>query len=68
MAQGIGGISSLIGAPIAGALASIGARDSAHLNFVNIQLFSGIVMISGAIQLVGLWLLLYKMRGKKGLF
>lgn len=68
MAQSIGGISNLIGPPIAGALASIGSRGSANLNFVNIQLFSGIVMISGAIQLVGLWFLLYKMRDKKGLF
>ncbi|KAJ5826365.1 hypothetical protein N7474_003503 [Penicillium riverlandense] len=68
MAQGISGFATLIGAPVAGALASIGSRDNADLNFVNIQLFGGIAMISGAFQLMGLWFLLYKKRDKKGLF
>jgi hypothetical protein len=68
MAQGIGGFATLIGAPVAGALASIGSRGNADLNFVNIQLFGGIAMISGAFQLMGLWFLLYKKRDKKGLF
>lgn len=68
MAQGIGSFATLIGAPVAGALASIGSKGSADLNFLNIQLFSGIVMMSGAFQLMGLWFLLYKKKDKKGLF
>ncbi|KAF9891668.1 hypothetical protein FE257_003680 [Aspergillus nanangensis] len=68
MAQSISSVATLCGPPIAGALAEIGARGSADLNFANIQLFSGVVMISGAAMLMGLWYLLRKMRDKKGLF
>lgn len=68
MAQAIGAFASLLGSPIGGALASIGAPADGTLNFLNIQLFSGIVMLGGAFQLMGLWTLLYKLRDKKGLF
>ncbi|GES56889.1 major facilitator superfamily domain, general substrate transporter [Aspergillus terreus] len=68
MAQSISSVSTLIGPPVAGALASIGARGNADLNFTNIKLFSGVVMISGSFQLIGLWYLLRTMRNKKGLF
>lgn len=68
MAQSLSSFASLLGPPIAGALASIGSTGSTDLNFLGIQLFSGITMAFGALQLVGLWYLLYTRRGKRGLF
>lgn len=68
MAQSLSSFASLLGPPIAGALASIDSTGSADLNFLGIQLFSGITMTFGALQLVGLWYLLYTRRGKRGLF
>ncbi|KAJ5509217.1 hypothetical protein N7527_011360 [Penicillium freii] len=68
MAQSLSSFATLVGPPIAGALASIGADGSADLNYLGIQLFSGIVMCFGAFQLIFLWYLLYKKRGKTGLF
>ncbi|KAJ5485566.1 hypothetical protein N7539_005554 [Penicillium diatomitis] len=68
MAQSISGFASLIGPPIAGALASINSKGSADLNFLGIQLFSGITMTVGAFSLLLLWYLLYSQRGKTGLF
>ncbi|KAJ5543114.1 hypothetical protein N7535_005543 [Penicillium sp. DV-2018c] len=68
MAQSLGSFATLLGPPIAGALASIGSTGSEDLNFLGVQLFSGTVMLFGAFQLFGLWYLLYTMRGKKGLF
>jgi MFS family permease len=68
MAQSLSSFATLLGPPIAGALASIGANGSADLNYLGIQLFSGITMGFGALQLIGLWYLLYKTRGKTGLF
>ncbi|KAL3456995.1 major facilitator superfamily domain-containing protein [Aspergillus heterothallicus] len=67
MAQSITSFATLIGAPIAGALADLGSRGSDDLNFVNVQLWCGILMVSGAVQLLGLWFLLWKLRDKKGL-
>ncbi|CEL10206.1 hypothetical protein ASPCAL13330 [Aspergillus calidoustus] len=67
MAQSITSFATLIGAPIAGALADLGANGSDDLQFVNVQLWCGILMLSGAVQLLGLWFLLWKVRGKKGL-
>ncbi|KAJ5110218.1 hypothetical protein N7532_002863 [Penicillium argentinense] len=68
MAQSFSSFASLIGPPIAGALASIGSEGSSDLNFLSIQLFSGIVMAFGACELLLLWYLLYRLRDKKGLF
>lgn len=55
MAQGIGSIASLIGGPIAGALIT---GD----NYIGMQLFSGLVMIFGGINLINLWRILIKRR------
>lgn len=68
MAQSISSFASLLGPPIAGAVASVGSNGSADLNFLNIQLFSGITMSVGACELMLLWYLLWKIRDKKGLF
>lgn len=68
MAQSISSFASLVGPPIAGALASINSGGSADLNFIGIQLFSGITMTLGACSLIGLWYLLYRLRDKKGFF
>jgi hypothetical protein len=68
MAQSLSSFASLLGPPIAGALASIGSEGSADLNYLGIQLFSGVTMLFGAFQLIALWYLLYTKRGKKGLF
>lgn len=68
MAQSISSFASLIGPPIAGALASIDSDGSADLNFLGIQLFSGITMTLGACSLIVLWYLLYRLRDKKGFF
>ncbi|KAJ6134072.1 hypothetical protein N7523_000394 [Penicillium sp. IBT 18751x] len=68
MAQSISSFASLLGPPIAGALASVGSHGSADLNYLNIQLFGGITMSIGAFELLILWYLLWKIRGKKGFF
>lgn len=68
MAQFISSIASLLGPPIAGRLASIDSHSSEDLNFLGIQLFSGITMVLGAFELMFLWYLLRKIRGKKGIF
>ncbi|CAG7933491.1 unnamed protein product [Penicillium olsonii] len=68
MAQSLSSFASLLGPPIAGALASINSTGSADLNFLGIELFSGITMAFGAFQLIGLWYLLYTRRGKRGFF
>ncbi|KAK0280032.1 hypothetical protein LTR35_008182 [Friedmanniomyces endolithicus] len=59
MAQAIGSVASLIGAPIAGALLGKGGgRDT----YLGLQLFSGLVMIFGGCQLVVLYMLLLRKR------
>ncbi|KAL4937287.1 hypothetical protein BDV06DRAFT_77516 [Aspergillus oleicola] len=67
MAQSITSFATLIGAPIAGALADLGSSGGDDLNFVNVQLWCGVLMVSGAVQLLGLWGLLWRVRGKRGL-
>jgi MFS family permease len=65
MAQGIGSIASLIGSPIAGALTSINASNSpGGINYLGLQLFTGLTMVFGACNLVGLWILLVKTRNR----
>lgn len=68
MAQSVSSFATLIGAPIAGALAALGSSGSEDLTFLNVQLFCGVLMFSGAVLLLGLWFLLRKFRDKKGLF
>lgn len=66
MAQGIGSVASLIGSPIAGALTRINAGGSTGgVNYVPLQLFSGVTMVFGGINLIGLWMMLIKKRGVK---
>ncbi|KAK3675169.1 hypothetical protein LTR78_005103 [Recurvomyces mirabilis] len=59
MAQAIGSIASLIGAPIAGALLTTGGGGN---NYTALQLFGGLVMIAGGFQLIGLYILLARRR------
>ncbi|KAL4987468.1 major facilitator superfamily domain-containing protein [Aspergillus falconensis] len=68
MAQSMTSFATLIGAPIAGALADLGSSGGENLNYVNVQLWCGVLMVSGAVQLLGLWWLLWRFRGKRGLF
>lgn len=62
MAQGIGAIASLIGSPIGGAL--IRNKGNGSVDFLGLQLFSGSALIAGGCNLIGLWILLVKRRGK----
>ena len=65
MAQGICSVASLIGSPIGGALVAVASRrDGGKPNYIGLQLFTGLVMITGGINLCGLWMLLSKRRGK----
>ncbi|KAK3623381.1 hypothetical protein LTR56_021653 [Elasticomyces elasticus] len=59
MAQAIGSVASLIGAPIAGQLLGIGGGSNTYLGC---QLFSGLVMILGGCQLIVLYILLIRKR------
>jgi MFS family permease len=61
MAEGIMSFANLIGSPIAGALAQINARDGKQ-NYLGLQLFSGLIMILGAVNLCMLWVLLIRQR------
>lgn len=54
------GASFLVGAPIAGALIKIGATGADGLNFLPVQLWSGILLGAGTASLVMLWTLLLK--------
>ena len=62
MAQGISAFASLIGSPIGGALITTGLKGSA--DFLGLQLFAGLAEIAGGANLIGLWILLVKRRGK----
>lgn len=62
MAQAVGATASLIGNPIAGAL----VRDKGQ-NYIGLQLFSGLAMLTGTIFQVGLWVTLVKRRDCKKL-
>ena len=66
MAQGIGSIASLIGSPIAAALSEINTHDGG-INYLGLQLFTGLIMIAGGLNLIGLWILLIKKREVKKL-
>jgi MFS family permease len=61
MAQGIGSFASLIGSPIAGALTQVNTQDGKR-NYLGLQLFGGLIMILGGINLCVLWVLLIRQR------
>ncbi|CAK3786307.1 related to monocarboxylate transporter [Lecanosticta acicola] len=61
MAQGIASIASLIGPPIAAALASLSSTPG-ETNYLGLQLFGGLVMLAGACNLGALWIVLAKRR------
>lgn len=61
MAQAFASFASLIGPPIAAALASV-SSDDGETNYLGLQLFAGLVMLAGGIDLVALWLVLMKRR------
>ena len=66
MAQGFGSIASLIGSPIAAALSTINTKNGG-INYLGLQLFTGLIMIAGGLNLIGLWILLIKKREVKKL-
>lgn len=67
MAQGIGSLASLIGSPIAGALSLINTRNSVGgVNYLGLQLFTGLTLVIGGCNLINLWILLVRRRGKRG--
>lgn len=63
MAQAFASFASLIGPPIAAALASVSSGNG-ETNYLGLQLFAGLVMLAGGVNLVGLWVIL--MKGRKG--
>lgn len=63
MAQSISSIANLIGPPIAGAALKAAGGEGKH--FIGVQLFTGLLMALGSIQLLGLWRLLVLKRGSK---
>ena len=66
MAQGFGGFASLIGSPIAAALSTVNTNGKER-NYLGLQLFSGLMMVFGGIQLIVLWIILIKKRQVKKL-
>lgn len=64
MAQGIGSFASLIGSPIAGALTSINT-SAGGTNYLGLQLFGGLIMMAGGVNLMALWVLLIRQRELK---
>ena len=66
MAQGIGAFASLIGSPIGGAL--IRTTAGGDVDFLGLQVFSGVAELIGGCNLIGLWLLLIKRRGRGKFF
>lgn len=61
MAQGFGSIASLIGPPIAAALASVSSTGG-ETNYLGLQLFAGLIMVAGGTNLLCLWLVLIRRR------
>lgn len=55
----LSGVSFLIGAPIAGALTSIGGEN---INFLPVQVWSGVLLMAGSAGLMVLWTVLVRMR------
>ena len=61
MAQAINSTGSLVGPPIAAALASATSRPG-KVNYLGLQLFGGLVMLAGSVNLVCLWIVLVRTR------
>ncbi|USW50549.1 Putative major facilitator superfamily, MFS transporter superfamily [Septoria linicola] len=61
MAQGFGSFASLIGPPIAAALANA-SSGSGSTNYLGLQLFAGLVMLTGGCVLILLWIVLARRR------
>lgn len=59
------GVAFLVGAPIAGALITVGDTGSNGYNFLAVQLWSGLLLLTGSAGLCALWMALVKMRGEK---
>ena len=62
------GVAFLIGAPIAGALTTIGRVQGQDINFVPVRMWSGTLLLVGGVGLSVLWTLLIKFRGEAVLF
>lgn len=62
MSQALNSVGSLIGAPIAAALASATSTDGTT-NYLGLQLYAGAIMTAGGLMLMGLWLILIRRRG-----
>lgn len=60
MAQALGSFASLIGSPVAGALAQVGVSGPDERNYLGLQLWAGLVMMLGSANLMGLWLQLIR--------
>ncbi|SMQ56016.1 unnamed protein product [Zymoseptoria tritici ST99CH_3D7] len=66
MAQGIGSVASLIGPPIAAALAEVSSKGQAEgerKSYLGLQVFGGLVMLVGGVGLFVLWGILMRRRG-----
>ncbi|KAK4495239.1 hypothetical protein PRZ48_013568 [Zasmidium cellare] len=61
MAQAIGSVASLIGAPIGAALAAVSSHGG-DTNYLGLQLFGGLIMLAGAGNLALLWWVLARRR------
>lgn len=66
MSQAITSLASLTGSPLAAALSAVKTRN-AKSSYLGLQLFSGLTMVVGGINLVVLWIMLIKKRGLKKL-
>ena len=69
MSWGICSFASLIGAPIAGALlrTSISSNGTPVINFLSVQVWSGVFLLLGSAGLVVLWVATVRQQ-KKGSF
>ncbi|QIW97691.1 hypothetical protein AMS68_003209 [Peltaster fructicola] len=66
MSQAFSSIGSLVGSPIAGAL--VGVSSAAGHGYLGLQLFGGLILIAGALDVVLLWILLVRGRELKSRF
>lgn len=60
MSQALNSVGSLIGAPIAGALTTTNADGK--VNYLGLQVFGGVVMLTGGLNIISLWYLLLRQR------
>ena len=69
MSWGVSSIATLIGAPIAGALltTSVAKDGKESINFLGVQIWSGVCLLLGSAVLVLLWIMTVR-KQKKGIF